>query len=189
MRPPCGFKSTRRQSFSARLLLADCLGRGQGVGPKMQRVSEVQFSATSTNFCTQDYSHRLALCCLGPGHGGTIQDGMRWPNSVTCRGGQVHQVDRSKANQEAERSDCRNFHLRYHNSVRHTTQHHHRQWHKLCQRSLGSFLRDTGHLTGLSVCCPPAVKRPGRASKWTHPLRHQAPTGCTTGAIGRLLAR
>ena len=36
---------------------------------------------------TQDYPHRLALCSLGPGHGGTIQDGTRWLDSPTCRSG------------------------------------------------------------------------------------------------------
>ena len=108
--PPCGFKSTCRQSLPPWFFLADCSRRRQGLGPKMQRVPEILFQATSAGFCTQDYSHCLALCCLGPGHGRTIQDGTRWFDSFTCCSGQVRQVDRSKANQEFEWADCYDFH-------------------------------------------------------------------------------
>ena len=188
VRPPCGFKSTRRKSLSTWFLLADCLRRGQGIGPKMQRVPEVQLQAAPAGFCTQDHPHCLGFRSLGSRHGGAIQDGTRWLNSLTCRSGQVHQVDRSEANQEIEWSDCRDFHLRYQNSVRNTTQHHHRQRHKFCQRRLGTFLRNTGHPTGPSVHRPSTVKRLGGVSKRSHPVRHQAPAGRASGALGWLLA-
>ena len=110
VRPPCGFKRTHRQSFLTWFLLANGLRRGQGIGPKMQRVPEVPLQATSPGFCTQDYPHCLALCCLGPGHGGTIQDGVRWLDSSTCCSGQVHQVDRSETHQEVEWSDYSDLH-------------------------------------------------------------------------------
>ena len=155
----------------------------------MQGVPGVPLQATLAGFRAEDNPHPLALRSLGPGHGGTIQDGTRPPNSSTCRGGQVHQVDRSKAHQEIEWSDCSDFHRRHHDSVRHTAQHHHRQRHKLCQRCLGPFLRDSGHPTGPSVRCPSAVKRPGRASKRPHPVWHKTSTGRTTRAFGRLLGR
>lgn len=174
---PHDFKGTCCQSFSPWFFLADCSRRCQRLGPKMQRVPEVPLEATSAGFCTQDYPHCLALCCLGPGHGGTIQNSMRWHDSSACRSGQVHQEDRSKTDQEIEWSDCCDFHLRHHHPVWHTTQHHHRQWHKLCQRCLGPFPRDVGHPTGPSVCCSSAVKRPGGASKRPYFIRHQAPTG------------
>ena len=131
VRPPCGFKSTRRQSLSAWFLLANRLGRGQRIGPKVQRVPEVPLQATSAGFCNQDYPHCLALCRLGPRHGGTIQDGAWRHDSSACRSGQVHLVDRSKTNQEIEWSDGCDFHLRHHHPVWHTTQHHHQQWHNL----------------------------------------------------------
>ena len=96
MRPPCGFKSTHHKSLSTRFLLADCLRRGQGIGPKMQRVPEVLLQAAPAGFCTQDHPHCLAFRGLGSRHGGTIQDGTRWLNSLTCHGGQVHQVIEAK---------------------------------------------------------------------------------------------
>ena len=98
VRPPCGFKSTRRQSLSTWFLLADCLRRSQGIGPKMQRGPEVQLQAALAGFCTQDHPHCLAFRSLGSRHGGTIQDSTRWLNSPTCRIGQVHQVGGSEAN-------------------------------------------------------------------------------------------
>ena len=54
-----------RQSLPPWFLLADCLGRCQGVGQALQRVPEVQFQATFASFCTQDHSPCLALCRLG----------------------------------------------------------------------------------------------------------------------------
>ena len=95
---PRGFKSTCRQSFPPWFFLADCSRRCQRLGPEVLGVPEILLQATLASFRTQDYPHRLALCSLGPGHGGTIQDGTRWIDSPTCRSGQVHQVGGSKAN-------------------------------------------------------------------------------------------
>ena len=50
----------------------------------MQRVPEVPLQAASAGFCTQDHPHRLAFRSLGPRHGGTIQDGTRWPRSLVA---------------------------------------------------------------------------------------------------------
>ena len=131
MRSPSGFKITCGQSFPPWFVLADCSRRRQRLGPEVQRVPEVLLQATSAGFCTEDYSHRLALRRLGTGHGGTFQDGTKRHDSFARRGRQVHQVDRSKANQEVQWPDCCDFHLRHHHPVWHTTQHHHQQWHNL----------------------------------------------------------
>ena len=112
MRPSRSLKIPRGQSFPPRFLLADCLGGCQGSSQALQGVSEVQLAATSTGFCTQDHSLSMSFCHLGLGYGGTIQDSTRRHDPSSCRRGQIHQVDRSKANQEVEWSDCRDFHCR-----------------------------------------------------------------------------
>ena len=80
-------------------------------------------------------------------------------------------------------------HRRHHHLIRRPPQNHHQQRHQLRHRRLGPFLRKPGHPAGPSVHCPPAVKRPGGASKRPHLVRHQALTGRVTGALGRLLDR
>ena len=162
MRSPRGFKITCGQGFPPWILLADCSRRSQRTSSEVSRVPEVLLQATFAGFCTQDHSHSVALRCLGTGYGGAIQDGTRWFDSFTCCSRKVHQVDRSKTNQELKWSDCCDLHHRYHNSVWHTTQHHHRQRHKFCQRRLGPFLCNTGHPTGPSCQDPDSM--PHRSS-------------------------
>ena len=50
----------------------------------MQRVLEVQLQAAPAGFYTQDHPHCLAFRSLGSRHGGTIQDGTRWLNSLVA---------------------------------------------------------------------------------------------------------
>ena len=121
MRPPRSLKITCGQSFPSRFLLADCFGRCQRDSQELQRMPSFQFQATPASFCTQDHSPHLALCRLGTGHGGPFQDSPRRLDTPACRRGQVHQVDRSEADQEAERADCRDVHHRHHYSVRNGT--------------------------------------------------------------------
>src|SRR4051812_14002663 len=94
------------QGLSAWFLLADCESSGRRVGQALQGVSKIQGQESSASMNTQDYSDHMAIRSMGTGHGRTIQDIQRWHDTFAGGSGQVYQVDRGKADQEAGWADC-----------------------------------------------------------------------------------
>src|ERR1041384_73576 len=64
-------------------------------------MSKIQSQEPHASISTQDHTDHMAIRGMGTGYGRTIQDSQRWHDTSVSGSGQVHQVDRGKADQEA----------------------------------------------------------------------------------------